>query len=134
MAKSRAKKTSRRSKPAAVLKTVRPLRTRHVGPMPNQDASLGNIPISQALLQDVHPDTVDFRDLMYVPTLIEVPVRRTLREYLEGFKHSEPAAEGPVLNQGHEGACTGFGLAGVANYLLSRRRIVPDNQRVSPRM
>lgn len=74
----------------------------------------------------VRPDTLDFRDLMYTPTLIEVPTHIPLGEYLE---HKVP-----ILNQGSEGACTGFGLATVANYLLQRRRVVPDSVPVSPRM
>ena len=74
----------------------------------------------------VRPDTLDFRDLMYTPTLIEVPTHIPLGDYLEH--------QVPILNQGSEGACTGFGLATVANYLLLRRRVVPDSTPVSPRM
>jgi hypothetical protein len=40
----------------------------------------------------------------------------------------------PILNQGQEGACTGLGLATVANYLLRRRKIVSDPKPVSARM
>jgi hypothetical protein len=72
------------------------------------------------------PDTVDFRDLMYVPTLIEVGTCLAL----EGYKQLEV----PILDQGTEGACTGFGLATVAHYLLRKRRVVPDSAEVSPRM
>lgn len=75
---------------------------------------------------DARPDTLDFRDMMYVPTLIEVPTHVPLGEYMD---HGVP-----ILDQGSEGACTGFGLATVANYLLRRRRVVPDNVPVSPRM
>lgn len=71
-------------------------------------------------------DTLDFRDRMYVPTLVEVPSHIPLSDYLK-YKV-------PVLNQGVEGACTGFGLATVANYLLMRRQQVPDTTIVSPRM
>ena len=75
---------------------------------------------------DVRPDTMDFRDLMYTPSLIEVPSHVPLGEFLE--------YQVPILNQGSEGACTGFGLAAVANYLLLKRRVVPDKVPVSPRM
>ena len=75
---------------------------------------------------NARPDTLDFRDKLYVANLYEVPTRIELDEY--------KAYEVPVLNQGQEGACTGFGLATVANYLLRRRKIVPDPQPVSPRM
>lgn len=75
---------------------------------------------------DARPDTLDFRDLMYVPTLVEVPTHVPLKEY---WKYKVQ-----VLDQGQEGACTGFGLATVANYLLLRRRVEPDPTPVSPRM
>ena len=75
---------------------------------------------------DARPDTLDFRDRMYVPTLIEVPTHKPLADYL--------AYKIPVLDQGAEGACTGFGLATVANYLLTRRRVVSDPVQVSARM
>ncbi|HET9645574.1 MAG TPA: C1 family peptidase [Burkholderiaceae bacterium] len=75
---------------------------------------------------DARRDTMDFRDLMYVPTLIEVPSMIRLGDYLE--------VGVPILDQGHEGACTGYGLATVANYLLRRRHVVPDCTLVSARM
>lgn len=75
---------------------------------------------------NARPDTLDFRDKMYVPTLIEVPTIVDVDEYLKRGV--------PVLNQGQEGACTGFGLATVANYLLRRRVQVPDHNPVSARM
>jgi hypothetical protein len=75
---------------------------------------------------DARADTLDFRDLMYVPTLIEVPSTIPLETYAK--------FEVPVLDQKSEGACTGFGLATVANYLLRRRAVVPDRAPVSPRM
>lgn len=71
-------------------------------------------------------DTLDFRDRMFETTLVEVPTHIPLAEYR---RHQVP-----VLDQGEEGACTGFGLATVANYLLLRRKVVPDSARVSPRM
>ena len=72
------------------------------------------------------PDTLDFRDRMYVPTLVEVPTMIDLKQYRK--------LRVPILNQGREGACTGFGLATVANYLLRRRKVVPDTTCVSQRM
>lgn len=75
---------------------------------------------------DARRDTLDFRDRMYQPSLVEVPTRIALEDY---------QAHGvPILDQGQEGACTGFGLATVANYLLRRRKVVPDATPVSPRM
>jgi predicted chitinase len=75
---------------------------------------------------DARPDTMDFRDIMYVPTLIEVPTHIPLGDYLD--------IRVPILDQGREGACTGYGLATVCHYLLLRRRIVPDAIPISPRM
>ncbi len=75
---------------------------------------------------DARRDTLDFRDRMYVPTLIEVPLRVELEQYRQH--------QIPILNQGAEGACTGFGLATVANYLLYTRKVVPQCVQVSPRM
>jgi hypothetical protein len=72
---------------------------------------------------DAMPDTLDFRDNMYVPSLIEVPPVSNLELYR--------SASIPVLDQGEEGACTGFGLATVANYLLSGRGRRPVADEVS---
>jgi hypothetical protein len=71
-------------------------------------------------------DTLDFRDRMFETSLIEVPTHIPLADYM--------AWRVPVLDQGQEGACTGFGLATVANFLLQRRKVVPDNAPVSARM
>lgn len=59
---------------------------------------------------DARPDPLDFRDRMYEATLVEVPPRRSLDRYRK--------IKVPILDQGAEGACTGFGLATVINYLL----------------
>jgi hypothetical protein len=75
---------------------------------------------------DARPDTLDFRDKMYQATLVEVPVRVDLKNYA--------AWRVPILDQGQEGACTGFGLATVAHYLLRRRKVIPDRTTISPRM
>ncbi len=75
---------------------------------------------------NARPDGIDFRDQMYVPTLVEVPLRRDLADYR--------AVQAPILDQGREGACTGYGLAAVAHYLLRVRKIDPDTRQVSPRM
>ena len=75
---------------------------------------------------DARPDTLDFRDRMFEATLIEVPTERPLADYLK--------AGVPILDQGQEGACTGFGLATVIHYLLRTRKVVPDRGEVSPWM
>jgi hypothetical protein len=75
---------------------------------------------------DARPDGADFRDRLFEPTLVEVPLRRTLKEYRKALV--------PVLDQGTEGACTGFGLATVVHYLLRSRRVGRDKAQISPRM
>ncbi|MBC7829149.1 MAG: C1 family peptidase [Chitinophagaceae bacterium] len=75
---------------------------------------------------DARPDTLDFRDKMYQAALTEVPVEIRLEDY---GKYGVP-----ILDQGREGACTGYGLATVANYLLRRRRYYPDTMAVSAKM
>jgi len=75
---------------------------------------------------DALPDTVDFRDAMYVPALIEVPAEADPDRFRKvGL---------PVLDQGQEGACTGFALATVANYLLTLRGKRPLADEVSAAM
>jgi len=76
---------------------------------------------------DARPDSADFRDHLYTPGLLEVPPVLPLAHYQR--------VEVPILDQGDEGACTGFGLATVANYLLRARKIQPEKSAsVSPRM
>ncbi len=75
---------------------------------------------------DARPDTADFRDRLFEPTLIEVPPRLPV----ERFRR----ARVPVLDQGPDGACTGFGLATVVHFLLRTRSVEPDRTRVSPWM
>lgn len=66
---------------------------------------------------DARPDRLDFRDLPYTPPLRSLspcwPLQTDLARYLKSY-----VAAGLVLDQGSDGACTGFGLACVVNYLL----------------
>ena len=79
--------------------------------------------ITQYLAQlNARPDPIDFRDLMFEPTLVEVPPHITLDEYRAKYRQRKPL----ILNQFNEGACTGFGLAAVAHFLLHRRAVDPD--------
>ncbi|HEY3266048.1 MAG TPA: C1 family peptidase [Armatimonadota bacterium] len=90
--------------------------------------SVSATPDGFAFRLTARPDPIDFRDAMYEATLVEVPKRRPLSAYR--------AAGVPILDQGAEGACTGFGLATVAHYLLLSRRDIEDSDKipVSPRM
>jgi len=75
---------------------------------------------------DARPDTIDFRDQMYIADLTEVPVEKNLADYQK--------AGVPILDQGADGACAGFGLATVAQYLLRTRKVRPDTTNISPWM
>jgi hypothetical protein len=76
--------------------------------------------------KNARPDVIDFRDKLFEPTLKEVPPVLPLEKFM--------TAEVPVLDQGEEGACTGFALATVAHYLLRTRLVEPDATQVSPQM
>lgn len=93
--------------------------------MPPTIATRSGRKVVQRVL-DARRDTLDFRDRMFEPTLVEVPTHMPLAAYRE--------LRIPMLDQGEEGACSGFGLATVANYLLTRRKVEPDPAPVSPRM
>ena len=67
---------------------------------------------------NVRPDTPDIRDRYYQPALVQ------LRSQVENIG-------GKVLNQGTEGACTGFALAAVVNLLNMKRG---QSFKASPRM
>ena len=77
-------------------------------------------------LLDARPDTADFRDRMFEPTLVDVPPTMPLDRHLK--------RRVPVLDQGGEGACTAFALVTVAHTLLRSRRPRPVATRLSPRM
>jgi len=87
---------------------------------------------------DARPDRLDLRDREYTPNVVSLPqqwpddddIRRLLPRYCKS---------GLVLDQGEEGACTGFGLACVVNYLhwrvaLGAPKARVRQQPVSPRM
>ena len=93
--------------------------------MPGKTKAKSPAALASRLLT-ARPDLVDFRDLMYTPTLVEVPSVRDLADYRK--------AAVPILDQGREGACTGFGLATVVHFLLRTRRRIPATQDISPYM
>ena len=66
------------------------------------------------------PDSIDIRDWIYQPALQPVP---------PVLVNCDRVPE--ILDQGTEGACTGFALAAVANYLLHNQG---QKRKVSPRM
>ena len=69
---------------------------------------------------DAFPDRIDLRDWPYQPTLLALP------------DTVDNSAEVPIiLDQGSEGACTGFALSATINLLLTRRGV---KRIASPRM
>ena len=88
----------------------------------------------QRAAANVNSDPADLRDRLYTPpprSLPEVyPGNNEVKEFIPKYK-----AAGLILDQGREGACTGFGLACVINYLRWRGAGMPDQlESVSPRM
>lgn len=78
---------------------------------------MGMAPRFRDRLFDARPDRLDLRDLPYRPPLRSLSPRfpgdAALARYLAGYVRANL-----VLDQGTEGACTGFGLACVVNYLF----------------
>ena len=86
----------------------------------NRLASHRTSTLASRRILDAFPDRIDIRDWPYQPTLSGLP--DTLVN----------CSRVPViLDQGKEGACTGFALSAVVNYLLGQRGI---KRVVSPRM
>lgn len=71
---------------------------------------------------DAMPDRIDLRDWYYRPALTPLP---------DAYLACPLIPRAQILNQGQEGACTGFALAAVTNFLRTRRGLTG---RVSPRM
>jgi hypothetical protein len=71
-------------------------------------------------LLDASPDRIDIRDWFYQPRLIPLPDQLINCDLVPD-----------ILDQGSEGACTGYALAAVIDFLLHQRKVV---RRVSPRM
>ncbi|WP_326543560.1 C1 family peptidase [Pseudorhodoferax sp.] len=79
-------------------------------------------------------DAVDLRDRPYQPPAINLvqafPDDAEVQALLPRYSRA-----GLILDQGQEGACTGFGLACVINHLRWRKAGLPDTlESVSPRM
>ena len=66
---------------------------------------------------DARPDRIDFRDRAYRPPLVSLPHRFPPEPEITAFLPLYTRMK-RILNQGPEGACTGFGLAAVINYVI----------------
>ena len=81
-------------------------------------------------LLDTRPDRLDLRDREYRPPLQSLPATWPLKKDHERLFQRYTECE-MVLDQGNEGACTGFGLAAVINYLLWRDLIETNDKAVT---
>lgn len=102
--------------------------------MPQKNVVIGQRPLAL----DARPDRLDLRDRPFQPPLgnlpAEYPTDAAVQRYLPAY-----AEANLLLDQGSEGACTGFGLAAVINYLRFTQAQNPDTaaaalRRVSPAM
>lgn len=101
--------------------------------MPKRTIQVGDV----THLLDARPDRLDLRDRPYVPPVRSLPPQfpetQTLSTYLSTYVKSKL-----ILNQGKEGACTGYGLAAVVNYMLWTRALagksIKNFRSVSPHM
>ncbi len=99
----------------------------------------------------IRPDSLDFRDRIFQPTLVEVPSVISLDRYRKvgvpilsqlGRPVSSRAevadrllgSAGGATAHGTAWACTGFALSTVAHYLLRRREVHRDEANVSSAM
>ena len=80
--------------------------------MPARSLSVG----ARTFTLDARPDRLDLRDLRYQPALGHLAPRLPDSATLPALLAASAQA-GLVLDQGEDGACTGFGLAAVINHL-----------------
>jgi peptidoglycan hydrolase-like protein with peptidoglycan-binding domain len=79
-------------------------------------------------------DPLDLRDRPYTPPPVSLPAEHPPQDHLTTYLPRYTKA-GLILDQGQEGACTGFGLACVVNYMRWRREEMPARMTpVSARM
>jgi len=102
--------------------------------MPTKTTAFGK----RNLVLDARPDRLDLRDLVYQAPLGNLPPvypsEQAIGKILPAYLKNEL-----ILDQSAEGACTGFGLAAVVNYLLwldafRAGQSFAKNDLVSPRM
>ncbi len=77
------------------------------------------MPKYKNMVLDARPDRLDLRDREYQPRLRSLPLQYPSPEYIENFLPCYKQNE-LILDQGQNGACTGFGLAATINYLIWR--------------
>ena len=105
---------------AAVAKESAPKTTRPESESRREEPDERSVEKKIGRTLDAFPDKIDLKDWEYLPTLQALPDEIV----------NIPAVPA-ILNQGVEGACTGFALAAVINFLLHQRKL---KRRISPRM
>ncbi len=90
--------------------------------------------ISRRAALNVSRDATDLRDRLYMPPPLSLPqifpTDDAVKQYMGAYTRA-----GLILDQGREGACTGFGLACVINYLRWQAAGRPTRlESASPRM
>ncbi|MEZ5645867.1 MAG: C1 family peptidase [Burkholderiaceae bacterium] len=86
-----------------------------------------------SLMFDARPDRLDFWDLAYQAPLRSLPDRYPADDIVYGRLPAFVKA-GMVLDQKSQGACTGFGLAALVNYLLWNRELEAGSTRQAGRV
>lgn len=91
-------------------------------------------PSHRSIVSRTRKDAADVRDRLFQPSAIslpdEFPPQEEVRQYVPAYTRA-----GLILDQGREGACTGFGLSCVINYLRwVKAGLPPKMDSVSPRM
>jgi len=81
-------------------------------------------------LLDTRPDRLDLRDREYRPPLQSLPPTWPLKQDYERLFQRYTECD-MILDQGQDGACTGFGLAAVINYLLWRDLIEVNDKAIT---
>jgi len=105
-----------------------------VGPVRARKAKAAPAAAAPKRVLTTRKDPSDLRDRAYVPPPVSLyeafPTDADVAALLPTYSRA-----GLILDQGQEGACTGFGLAGVVNYLRWRKASMPKRMAsVSPRM
>jgi len=109
-----------KNKPTPRQKTIRTLKANFTATPTDAPATQSTAATATKRKLDAMPDRVDLRDWFYQPSLAPLP---------DQIVNCDRVPE--ILDQGQEGACTGYALAAVINFHLDQRHI---RRRASERM
>ena len=118
--------TKRNDRAAAIIEAPAPKATRAPAPVRREPTTSNTASRRIGRKLDAVPDRIDIRDWFYQPTLQPLP---------DQVVNIDLVPE--ILDQGTEGACTGFALSAVINFQLNQRNLINVRDRsraVSPRM